>query len=136
MFHVASLPIRACFLYFCIFQQKRALEKWWKIFSIKFFYSQNIQIFVLSLSSLFPSAGYCWIHKKGWLKINPKICDIVMCLNSHLKIQIMKYFQKEDLKWKLGHAFKKLFHKEDILRNPQRIYLYFCFQTRQFIWTL
>ena len=49
--------------------------------------SPDIHVFALSSSSLFSPVGHCWIYRR-WLKINPKVCDVIMYTNWNLKTEM------------------------------------------------
>ena len=43
--------------------------------------SRKIQNYVLPSSTLFSFVSHCWLYRRNWLKINPKVFEIIMCLN-------------------------------------------------------
>ena len=73
--------VSAIFLY----QQMIVLKKLRKILFISskklFFCSQDIQIFIFLSSPLFPFVSHC---SRRWQKLNPKVYDVISCLNKNL----------------------------------------------------
>ena len=57
------------------------------------FRSQDIQIFVIPSSPLFPPVNHCL---RGWSKINFKVYDVINCLNKNLTTHFVWYLEKEE----------------------------------------
>ena len=57
------------------------------------FRSQDIQIFVIPSSPLFPPVSHCL---RGWSKIDFKVYDIIDCLNKNLTTHFVWYLEKEE----------------------------------------
>ena len=53
---------------------------------------RDIQIFVFLNSPLFLPASYCL---RAWSKINPKVYDVINCLNKNLITRFVWYLEKE-----------------------------------------
>ena len=64
------------------------------LFHLKsFFRSRGIQIFVFPSTPFFLPASQCC---KGWLKINLKIYEVIICLNNNLIKHFVWYHEREE----------------------------------------
>ena len=78
-----------------IFSQVIAPQKLWKIFFIsskKLFSFLRYSVFYISVFPSFLPFNHC---VKGYLKINPKIYDVVNCLNKNLITHFVWYYGNE-----------------------------------------
>ena len=75
--------------------------KWWPLKTYekcflfhrkRFFRSQEIQIFVFLPCTLFPPVNHCL---KRWLKINPKVYDVINWSNKNSETHIAWYLEKQ-----------------------------------------
>ena len=105
----ASLNLESCFH---IFRQQKILKKWSEmlfIFVESSSRSRDIQILLLSPFLFFSPVGQGWIYWRNWLKINPKVYDIVVCKQEPKSINCLKahpevwdyFWQVKALTWKL-----------------------------------
>ena len=56
------------------------------------FCSQDIHFFVISSSPLLSPVSHCF---RGWSKKNPKVYDVINCLNKNLITHFVWYLEKE-----------------------------------------
>ena len=63
----------------------KTYEKWFLFYRKSSFHSQNIQYSALPSSPLLSPVNHCWISR-SWLKINPRVYDVIMCINWNLKL--------------------------------------------------
>ena len=88
--------LKACVRYFLLFHQIfLPFENYEKcfLFCLKSsFRSRNIQTFVFPSSPLFLPVSHCF---RGWLKLNPKVYDVINYLNKNLITHFVWYLEKE-----------------------------------------
>ena len=70
-----------------IFHQKKVLKEYEKyfLFTEKSLFVLEIFKFLYFPLPSFSHVGHYWIYTITWLKINPKVHDVIMCLNRNLK---------------------------------------------------
>ena len=70
---------------------KKHLNIWFFFFILpeKFLLFLRYSNFCTFPSPLFSHVGHYWIYKRGWLKINTSVCDLIICLNWNWKTQIV-----------------------------------------------
>ena len=87
--------VSAIFYQIFIFHQMIAFQKLKNVFLFHLknpFCSRDIQIFIFPSFPLFLPVSHCF---RVWSKINPKVYDIINCLNKNLMTHFVWYLGKE-----------------------------------------
>ena len=74
------------FKYFTRRKHLKDYEKYFLFDQKVFSCSRDNQTFLFSFLSI-SRVDHCWIYSRSWLNVDPKVHDVVICLNKNLRTQ-------------------------------------------------